>query len=310
MATVYSLTSTYAGKEAAGFIRAALLASPTVFNGGVEVRQNIKYKQVIRRLSTDGLVKNATCDFTDTSTITQDERILAPEYFQVNLELCKADFYNEWESDSMGFSALNQTLPKSFQEYLLLHIAEKVAEATEQTIWTGVNASAGQFDGFLTLFAADASVIDVTGTTVTASNVITELGKVVDAIPAELRWKEDMYIYCPDNVVSAYIRALGGFGTSGLGAAGVGAAGPMWYSNGTALSFDGIKLFRAPGITSNKMVAAQKSNLFFGTGLLGDHNEVKLIDTSETLGDNNVRVVMRFSQGIQYGFSDEIVLYS
>ena len=58
------------------------------------------------------------------------------------------------------------------------------------------------------------------------------------------------------------------------------------------------------------MVAAQKSNLFFGTGLLADHNEVKLIDMADLDGSQNVRVVMRFTAGVQYGIGSDIVLYS
>ena len=59
----------------------------------------------------------------------------------------------------------------------------------------------------------------------------------------------------------------------------------------------------------NHMVAAQKSNLFFGTGLLSDHNEVKLIDMADLDGSQNVRVIMRFTSGVQYGIVDDIVLY-
>ena len=58
------------------------------------------------------------------------------------------------------------------------------------------------------------------------------------------------------------------------------------------------------------MVAAEKSNLFFGTGLLNDMNEVKVIDMADIDGSQNVRVVMRFTAGIQYGIGSDIVLYS
>jgi hypothetical protein len=156
---------------------------------------------------------------------------------------------------------------------------------------------------------ADATVVDVVGTTVTAANVIAELGKVVDAIPDTLYGKEDLYIYVSQNVARAYVRALGGFAASGLGANGTNAEGTQWYNNGS-LSFDGVKIFVANGLTSNYIVAAEKSNLFFGTGLLSDHNDVRLIDMSETDGSKNVRIVMRFSAGVQYGIGSDIVLYT
>ena len=208
----------------------------------------------------------------------------------------------------MGYSAFD-SLPPSFADFLIGHIAAKVAQKTEENIWQGVTANAGEFDGFETLLAADGTVIDVTGTSVTAANVITEMGKVVDAIPTAVYGKEDLYIYASSNVARAYIRALGGFGASGLGANGVNNEGTTWF-NGGDLAFDGVKLFVCSGLSDNTMVTAQKSNLFFGTGLLADHNEVKLIDMADLDGSQNVRVVMRFTAGVQYGIGADIVLYS
>ena len=308
MATTTSITTTYAGEFAKKYISAALLSSNTIENGGIEVRPNVKYKEVIQRIATDGIVKNATCDFDPTSTVTLTERIIQPEEFQVNLQLCKKDFHSTWQSIEMGMSAFD-TLPKSFADYLIAHVAAKVAENNEVSIWRGVDATAGQFPGFVTLATADSNVIDVVGTTITASNVIAELGKVVDAIPAALYGKEDLYIYVSQNVARAYVRALGGFGASGLGANGTNAMGTQWFNNGS-LTFDGVKLFVANGLANNYMMAAQKSNLYFGTGLLADQNEVKVIDMADIDGSQNVRVVMRFTAAVQYGIGSEIVLYT
>lgn len=308
MATTTSITTTYAGEFAKKYISAALLSANTIENGGIEVRPNVKYKEVIQKLATDAIVKDATCDFSATSTVTLTERILQPEEFQVNLQLCKKDWHSTWQSIEMGMSAFD-SLPKSFADYLIGHVSAKVAEKIENNIWKGATANAGEFNGLVTLATADSDVIDVVGTTVTASNVIDELGKVVDAIPAALYNKEDMYIYVSQNVARAYVRALGGFGASGLGANGTNAQGTQWYNNG-ALTFDGVKIFVANGLADNYMMAAQQSNLFFGTGLLSDQNEVKLIDLSDLDGSQNVRIVMRFTAGVQYGLGSEIVLYT
>jgi len=308
MATTTSITTTYAGEFSKKYISAALLSAPTIDNGGIEVMPNVKYKSVIQRLATDGIVKNATCAFDPTSTITLTERVIQPEEFQVNLELCKKDLASTWQSIEMGMSAFSD-LPKSFADYLIGHVSAKVAESMEISIWRGANDTAGQFNGFVPLATADATVVDVVGTTVTASNVIAELGKVVDAIPAALYGKEDLYIYVSQNVARAYVRALGGFGASGLGANGTNAQGTQWFNNGS-LSFDGVKIFVANGLASNYMMAAQKSNLYFGTGLLNDMNEVRLIDQAEVTGAQTVNVIMRFTAGVQYGIGSEIVLYT
>jgi len=284
------------------------LSADTIEGGGITIKPNVKFKEVMKTLSTDAIVKDATCDFSDTSTITLAEKILQPEEFQVNLELCKKDFHSDWEAISMGYSAFDE-LPANFADFLIGHVAAKVAQKTEQTIWTGATATAGEFNGFQALLAADADVVDVVGTTITAANVIDELGKVVDAIPTSVYGKEDLYIYVPQGVARAYVRALGGFGASGLGANGVAAQGTTWY-NGGDLAFDGVKIFVASGLGANKMVAAQKSNLFFGTGLLADSNEVKLLDMADLDGSQNVRVVMRYTAGVQIGIGADIVYYA
>ena len=311
MATTTSITTTYAGEFAGKYISAALLSASTIENGGIEVKPNIKYKEVIKKIATDGIVKNATCDFDATSTVTLTERIIQPEEFQVNLQLCRKDFRSDWEAVQMGYSTFD-TLPPAFADFLLAHVAAKVAEKTEQNIWKGATATAGEFDGFVTLATADATVLDVASPEaggVTAANVIAEMGKVVDLIPAAFYGKEDLYLYVSQSVARDYVRALGGFGASGLGANGTNAMGTQWWNNGS-LSFDGIKIFVANGMANDYMMAAQKSNLYFGTGLLADSQEVKLIDLSDLDGSQNVRVVMRFTAGVQYGIGSEIVLYT
>jgi hypothetical protein len=308
MATTTSITTTYAGEFAGKYIAAALLSGTTLDNGLVEIKPNVKFKEVIKKVATDNIVKNAACDFDPTSTLTLTERILQPEEFQVNLQLCKKDFRSDWEAVQMGYSVYDN-LPPSFTDFLLAHVAEKVAQRIETNIWQGANATAGQFDGFTTLFAADGDVVDVTGTSITAANVITEMGKVVDAIPSALYGKEDLTIYVSQKVAKAYVRALGGFGASGLGANGVDNKGTMWYGQGD-LYFDGIRVAMVNGMPADDMVAAQSSNLYFGTGLLSDSNEVKVLDMGDLDGSQNVRVIMRFTAGIQYGFGSEVVYYS
>ena len=192
MATTTSITTTYAGEAAGQYISAALLSGATIANGGITVKPNIKYKEVIKKLATDGIVKNGSCDFADTSTVTLTERIIEPETFQVNLELCKADFRSDWEAVQMGYSAFDN-LPSSFQDFLISHVQAKVAQKIEQNIWNGTNATAGEFDGLYTLTGADSDVVDVTGTPITASNVVTELQKIVDAIPSTIYGSEDLY---------------------------------------------------------------------------------------------------------------------
>lgn len=309
-----TITTTYAGEFAGKYIAAALLSGNTLSQGAIEIKPNIKYKEVIKKVATSGLIVDESCDFTSAGTVTLTERIIQPEQFQVNLELCKTPFESDWGAVSMGYSAFDN-LPPDFSSFLIAHVAKEVAQKTEQNVWNGATGNVGEFDGFVPLMTADATVNDVVGTAVNAGNVIAELGKIVDAIPSTLYGKDDLYIYVSQNIAKAYVRALGGYSAitdaNGGGVAnGIDNKGTLWFGNGENLSIDGVKIFVANGLPNDTAVAAEKSNLYFGTGLLSDHNLVKLIDMADIDGSKNVRVIMRFTAGVQYGIGSDIVLYS
>tara|TARA_R110000803_G_scaffold69326_1_gene131638 strand:+ start:9463 stop:10413 length:951 start_codon:yes stop_codon:yes gene_type:complete len=309
MPTTTSITTSYAGTAAGKYIAAALLSAPTLDAQAVTIMPNVKFKQVIKKVATDGIIKNATCDFDPTSTITLTERVLQPESFQVNLSLCKSDFRSDWDAISMGYSAFD-TLPKSFADFLIAHASEKVAAGMETSIWSGVNATAGEFAGIMTQLTTDASLPaaqEIAGTTITAANVIAELGKIVDACPAALYGKEDLTLYVSNNIYRAYVRALGGFAAAGVGANGYDNKGTNQVLGD--LFFDGVKIFMANGLANGTALLSQKSNLYFATGLLNDMNEVKVLDMGEIDGSQNVRVVMRFTADAKYGFAEDLVTY-
>jgi hypothetical protein len=309
MSTTQSISTTYAGEFAGKYIAAALLSAPTLEKGGITIMPNVKYKQVIKKVATDDIIKNGTCDFDPTSTVTLTERILQPETFQVNLQLCKTDFRADWDAVQMGYSAFD-VLPKSFADFLIAHAAEKVAAGMETSIWQGVNSTAGQFAGIMTQLDADASLPagqKIAGTTVDASNVIAQLGSIIDALPAALYGKEDLTLYVSSNIYRAYVRALGGFAANGVGANGYDNKGTNQVLND--IYFDGVKVFLAPGLATNTALLAQTSNLYFATGLMSDLNEVRVIDMAENDGSQNVRVVMRFTADAKYGFASDVVTY-
>ena len=295
-----SITTTYAGEFAGKYVSAALLSGNTIANNLIEVKPNVKFKEVLKRVNLSGAIANASCDFTDAGAVALTEKIIEPKGLQVNLELCKTPFQSDWDAAKAGFSAYTD-IPKTFSDYFIGLMSESIAEQTEKDIWAGV-AGDGTFDGFKTLLNADAGhtgAKKITGEAVTSANVVAELGKIVDAIPSEVYGKEDLYIYVAQNIFRAYKRALGGFQTAGLG-----------HNQDMDIQyFDGVKVVACNGLSDNNAIAAQKSNLFFGTGLLSDHNEVKVLDMADLDGSQNVRFIMRYTAGVQYAIVEDIVSY-
>jgi len=319
LATATNITTSYSGQFAGEYIAAALLSASTIDDGGLTVKANIAFKEVIKKLATGSLVSPASCDFVPNSSVTLTERIIQPVELQVNLQLCKYDFVNDWESQQMGFG-LGQSLPPKFSDFMIAHVASEVAQNTEFCIWQGDTAAASNnsFDGFEKLIAASAAAGDIPasqqvaavgGGGLSAANIIAELSKVVDAIPAALYGKEDLFLYIGSAAAKFYVQALGGFAANGLGANGVSNMGTQWWNNGS-LTVNGVKIFVSPGLSANKMYAAQRSNLYFGTGLLNDTNSIKVLDMQDLDASNNVRMVMRFTSAVQFGIASDIVEYA
>jgi len=304
-----SVTSTYAGEFAGQYIAAALLSAKTLDNKYVTILPNVKYKQVIQKIAVDSIVNNASCDFATSGTVALTERILEPKELQVNLELCKQEFVDSWEALQLGYSAFD-AIPASFNDYLISYVGGKVAEATEISIWQGVGATNGQFAGLLPALSASAAaggagavVKSAESGSITSANVIAKLNGLVNAIPDEVYGKEDLLIYVPTGVAKAYQTALGG-----------GATGVNGYNNQLTVgqkpyNFNGIDLVLCPGMTANYMVAAQKSNLYFGTGLLSDHNQVKVLDMADLDGSQNYRIIMRYTAGTQFGIGEDVAIH-
>jgi len=290
--------SSYAGEFAGKYLAASLFAAKTLDEAAVTILPNIKYKAAMKVGAFSNLIRSADCDFdATTSGLTLTEKVLTPTELQVNLQICKKELHSDWEAAQMGFSAFDN-LPPLFSDFVIARVAAEVAQATENSIWGGA-AAEGNFDGFKTIMQADSDVVDVTGTSVDASNVIAELNKVVNAIPSGVYGTDDLVLYVSTSIAKAYIQAQAALGYREL------------YNVGqTEMNYQGIPMFVTAGLNTNNAVAARKSNLYFGTGLLNDRNEVKVIDMADIDGSQNVRVVMRYTAGVQIGIGSDIVLYS
>ena len=296
MPTTTSLTTTYAGREAAGYIRAAFLSNESL--AAVTFKENIEYKQVVRKLVDSITFANATCDFTPTGTVTLTERILTLEKFQVHRQLCKKDFLIDWEAREEQ----NGNLHASLTDALIANVMAGVAARNEVLIWQGVNASAGQYDGFETLFLADGDVLDVSAPeAITSGNVIEEMGKLVLTLPTRVRRAtEKPVIAVSSNVAEAYRSAILGLGGGYY----------LYQGESVVMNWQGqYDVIECPGMSDDTMAFYQKSNLWFGTNLLDQWNNVAVLDMYAHDLSDNVRFAASFFAGVQYGFGDEIAFY-
>jgi hypothetical protein len=305
MATTVNVSSNYAGKEAGKIIGASFREADTLRLGLVSISENINYKLNMRKIAyTDGTTDYSCGDFTPSGAITLSERVLEPKKLMNPIQVCKEDFRATWSEDLEGASASNPNLASDIQDAIIAEVLADTAERTDNIIWVGDGSVAGEFDGFITLFDADGNVIKANngiipiGAAITEANVESELKKVLNAVPVRLRRKSLSVAVSPD-VFQAYNFYLVSKGiANGMG------------GEDKQVKFGKYNLTEVNGLPDNTIVVFEKTNLLFGTGLLADHNELRMVDEDEIgLLTGLVRGKMVYNAGVQYYNSEDVVYY-
>ena len=296
----FSITSNYAGEHAGQYIAAALKSSKSM--EFLTVLENVKYKRNITKVATSGLIVDATCDFTDAGTLTLTERVLNPKELQINVDLCKKDLLADWQAAQMRAGASNNGMSADFTAFVISHLADTVADHVETNIWDRNSSNAGQFDGINLNLNGDGTSVEVdaqggAGTAFTNANIDENLAKVTENIPSAVYTKEDLYIYMSVSSYRLYLENQAALGYERL------------YNMGDGFKpmYNGINIAVLPGMVDNGLIAAQTSNLFFGTDLISDHAEIRMLDMSALDGSDNIRVVVRFTGGTQHAQGGDIV---
>jgi hypothetical protein len=302
MPTTKSITSNFTGKAATPYIMESFKDANTIEKGLITVIPNIAHgKGYIRRIDGENGLQNYSCSFNPTGSIVLDEKVLEPKKLKINQEFCKEDFRNLWDSETMGFSAHNDSLPADEREAIIARILDQLSSSIDASIWNGVAATDGQFRGLIPTLKADVTVIDVVASsTITAANIVAEMTKVFTVIPDEIFTKDDLVLVVSSDMYRAYIASQ----------AALGFQNQFNNQDNAALFFNGVALDVVPNLPARTAVAYRKSNFYMGTALVADFNEVRILDMSETDLSDNVRVKVVFAADTNYGFGGEVVLYS
>jgi hypothetical protein len=302
MADSLTITSTYAGELALPYINAAILSGDTLAKGYVTLKENVKFKAVLKKLANSAsLVQAAGCDFSQQGSLTLTESILTVSDLMTNLELCKKEFTQDWEAAQTGRGFINDVVPANFQDFLIGYAAAKVGETIEFTIWQGDTAGTyTSFDGFEKKLKAglSGSADQTWAATLDASTVIANMNAVINALPAALIGSPDTKLYVNRATAQYYRQAITALGYMQM------------YQAGDAfnLQFNGYDIYVCPGMSTGTIVAAQPSNLFVGVDANSDFAEVKVVDMSMTDASDNVRMAMRYRCGVQVGTLTDCVI--
>tara|TARA_R100000458_G_C8278343_1_gene254396 strand:- start:1173 stop:2036 length:864 start_codon:yes stop_codon:yes gene_type:complete len=281
-------SSSYAGEHAGLYISPALKQAKSLEY--ITIRENVNYKEVVNKVVGADLVKDGTCAFNEQSaSLTLTESVLEVEQFQVNLDVCKKTLLSDWAYAQQD----------DFVAYATSYLATSIADSVENSIWQGNTSTSGQFNkiatGSMTSSSAGGAFISGSGT----GNIITELGTLASNIPTAVYGTEDLYIYMNKKTYRLYLSAISAL-----------SAFPFNHMGQYTPEFEGIKIAVCPGIADNVMYAGQKSNIFFGTSLSSDLTEISVLDMANLDGSQNVRMVARWTAGVQVGVASDFVYHA
>jgi len=293
--------STYAGELALPYIHAAMLSGDTLAKGYVTLKEGVKFKAVLKKLASENLVQNFSCNFSEAGELNLTESVLEVKDLKVNLEVCKADFAKDWEAAQTGRGFINDVVPSNFVDFLIGYAAAKVGETIEYTIWQGdTGGTYASFDGFEKKLKAglSGSADQTWAATLDASTVIANMNAVINALPAALIGSPDTKLYVNRATAQYYRQAITALGYMQMYQA----------ADEFNLQFNGYDIYVCPGISTGTIIAAQPSNLFVGVDANSDFAEVKVVDMSLTDASDNVRMAMRFRTGVQVGILTDCVI--
>lgn len=287
MGNPVTTASLYAG-EAGAYIGAAAKSGKTLADNQITILEGIKYKKTLTVVSSSSIIADADCDFSD-GTLTLTDRALEPTDKKLNLSLCATDLEKDWQAAQMQAGANNSNMAGDFPAFLMDYLGAQIGENIENQIWTDMKTN----------LLADGDVVDVTGTTLTAANIIAQIQAAYDAVPASVYGKDDLRIYLGTNATRFYIQAMSALGYLNA-----------YYAGDVPLLFEGVEVAHCPGLAADTMVVGRVSNLYWGTDLVSDATTFKVLDMRDTTGANEIRIAANFSSGVQHAVGGDIVLYS
>lgn len=188
MPSTTNITSSYAGKASEFFVP-ALFEGKTLSTAGLTIDAEVPYKYAARSFDITGLVQTgSSCSWNDNGTTSVTERVIDVKDHYVNLTYCGKDFKTSWNFED------SKSIPADVEAELEPKVQSAIKASVESLVWKGNTTGAtnghvlAQFNGFIRLLKTQ-SVIQLTGTTHTQSNIVAELGKVVRALPDAIKDK-------------------------------------------------------------------------------------------------------------------------
>ena len=267
------------------------------------VLPGIKAATKLANVTFGQVTKASTCNFTaPTEALDAIDIDVTPT--SIMAQICQFDVEQSFLALQMAKGSNGDFTVQSFMNYYWQELANKAREERALRRWQGdttsLDPNLALVDGHLKKLKADATVIDVdsAGVASTVANVITEMTKVYQALPADVRVKiADLRWFVAPNIAGNYRLATASQNnvnnvTTALG-----------------LTFLGIKIIEDAGIPADHMVLTLKDNLIYAFDGEKDGEQLKAVNLSDSVAEPYIRTRANQKEGYFHVNGGEIVFY-
>jgi hypothetical protein len=293
----------FAGKDAEGFFKKIL--NTGVAKNELSLIPNVKSKIKLAYSDLGNILQDEDCAFTPGGEGSLNQKTMEVCPLKVNLEYCATTFEANYLSMQLRAGSNNdEVVPSSYAEFVVDYVAEKVAADLEMVMFQGDTGTASYplslCDGLVKSLLADSDVIDITATSssITATNVIGELNRLLEAVPADVRSQANFKIFVSQQIAFAYKQAQAA------------TTGGLFMVGDKELNYLGFRLIPTSGLLAKQMIAFNSDKVFFLTDLVSDWDDIIIIPQRNISGARTERFATSLKFGVDYLYGNEIVLYA
>lgn len=263
----------------------------------------VKSKTKLAKVAFDDLLKESTCSFTADNSLL-DAIEIDTCAISALAQICRFDLEQSFLATQMASGSNGSFEVANFMAYYWDEMAKEIGSEIEQIRWRGnTTGETSTFldlcDGYEVKLKADSDVVKVTGTSITSSNVLAEMIKAVEALPAQLKTKRgSLRFHVASNVALAYELAAAQGNTQ------------AYITQSLGLSFLGIKVVVGEGLSDDTMVLTTKDNLIYAFDAESDEKALKAVNLEDSVAEPLLRTRANMKVGFYFVNPKEIVFYS
>lgn len=284
-----------------------LLVRDVVFGAStvsrINIQTGIKTTAALNSLTADPVLQNgAGCKFTPENSLELTQRTIETALIKVNEEICPDTLLGKWAEYLVRIpEPQRESLP--FEAFILSALREAIREKIDTLIWQGDKASNNTdlkwIDGFVKIANADTSTVKVA--IAAGTSAYDAIKAVIAKVPAQALRTRRVKAFVAPELFQSFLLELVEKNFYHYAGAENGAAPESVYFPGTA-----VEVISTNGLAGTGYIfASPSSNLYYGTDIESGAEQFKFVydEIEETF-----LVKVRWNSGVQYAFSDLVVL--